>query len=66
MRARTCAGSFGRRALNERPIFRLRLQALPSVDPIRALRAALKRLLRIYGLKCISCGEEKHDEADSP
>jgi hypothetical protein len=24
------------------------------VDPIRALRAALKRLLRSYGLRCIS------------
>jgi hypothetical protein len=28
------------------------------VDPLRALRAALKRLLRTYGLKCISVEEK--------
>ena len=29
-------------------------RALPSVDAVRALRAALKTLLRRYGLRCLS------------
>jgi hypothetical protein len=37
-----------------RPIFTLRLQPLPGVDPIRGLRLALKDLLRRYGLRCVS------------
>jgi hypothetical protein len=36
------------------PTFLLRLRALPGVDGVRALRAALKTLLRCYGLKCLS------------
>jgi hypothetical protein len=35
-------------------IFVLRLRPLPRVDPIRALRGALKTLLRRHGLRCIS------------
>jgi hypothetical protein len=36
------------------PVFLVRLCALPGIDGIRALRAALKVLLRKYGLKCVS------------
>jgi hypothetical protein len=32
----------------------VRLRAPPGVDGVRALRAALKTLLRRYGLKCVS------------
>jgi hypothetical protein len=38
-----------------RPVFVITLQPEKHVtDPIRALRAALKRLRRSYGLRCIS------------
>jgi hypothetical protein len=38
-----------------RPKFVLVLQPLPDVtDPIKALRTALKRLLRNHGLRCLS------------
>jgi hypothetical protein len=37
-----------------RPIFTLRLQPLPGVEPIRALRLGLKDLLRRCGLRCVS------------
>jgi hypothetical protein len=40
--------------MNGRPIFTLRLQALKGVEPIRALRLALKHLLRRCGLRCVS------------
>jgi hypothetical protein len=36
------------------PVFLVRLRALPGVDGIRALRAALKVLLRRHKLKCLS------------
>jgi hypothetical protein len=36
-----------------RPIYLLRLQAQPGVDEVRALRWALKKLLRL-GLRCVS------------
>jgi hypothetical protein len=42
----------------ERPIFRLPLQALPRVDAVKALRAALKTLLRGYHLRCLSVEPE--------
>jgi len=43
-----------------RPIYVLRLRPEKHVDdPIKALRAALKRFLRTYGLKCISATEER-------
>jgi hypothetical protein len=35
-------------------VFLVRLRALPGVDGVRALRAALKTLLRRYGLKRLS------------
>jgi hypothetical protein len=35
-------------------IFLVRLRALPGVDGVRALRAALKTLLRRFGLKALS------------
>jgi len=47
--------------MSERPIYRLRLRPLKDVDPIRALRHVLKRLLRTYGMKCISVEEENDD-----
>ena len=42
-----------------RPIFILRLRAEPQVtDPVRALRRALKILLRRFGLRAVSVGTE--------
>jgi hypothetical protein len=41
----------------KRPIFTIRLRPLPGVDGIRALRAALKALLRRFGLQAISVEE---------
>jgi hypothetical protein len=46
------------------PVFLVRLRALPGVDGIRALRSALKVLLRRYGLKCVSIEEETADAND--
>jgi hypothetical protein len=41
------------------PTIVLKLVALPHVtDPIRALRAALKQMLRQHGLKCIGIAEQ--------
>jgi len=48
--------------MNEQPIYRLRLRALPGVDAVRMLRHILKRLLRTYGMKCISVEAEKDNE----
>jgi hypothetical protein len=39
-------------------VFIVRLQARPGIDPIRALRAALKALGRRYGLRCVEVSEE--------
>jgi hypothetical protein len=39
-------------------VFVIRLRAGPKVDPIKALRAALKVLLRRFGLRAISVREE--------
>lgn len=45
--------------MSERPqILLVRLRALPNVDAIRALRAALKTLLRRYGLRALSVEAE--------
>jgi hypothetical protein len=41
-------------AVRRELIFLVRLRVLLGVDGIRALRAALKTLLRRYGLKCLS------------
>jgi hypothetical protein len=37
-----------------RPVFVLQLRPEPRVDPVRASRQALKRLLRDHGLRCVS------------
>ena len=36
-----------------RPVYTVRLRALPGVDAVRALRAALKVLLRRFGLQAV-------------
>jgi hypothetical protein len=41
-------------AVNFTPLPIVRLRPLPNVDGIRAIRAALKTLLRQFGLKCLS------------
>jgi hypothetical protein len=48
--------------MNElRRIFIVKLRALPHVkDEIRALRWALKALLRQFGFRCVNLTEEKH------
>jgi hypothetical protein len=38
----------------QRPVFVLQLRPEPRVDAIRALRQALKTLLRRHGLRCLS------------
>jgi hypothetical protein len=49
----------------KRPVFVLRLRPEPRVtDPVRALRSALKRLLRSYGLRCVDIRED-HEEVSS-
>jgi hypothetical protein len=46
-------------AAHDRPTFIVRLRPEPDVDnATRALRAALKALLRRYGLRAISIEEE--------
>ncbi len=45
-----------------RPIYVLKLQALPNVDEIRAVRAALKVLLRRFGLRCVGITELTEDQ----
>jgi hypothetical protein len=45
-----------------RPVFVLKLRPLPGVDPIRALRWVLKRLLRDHGFRCISVSKEQQQE----
>jgi len=41
-------------AMSARPVYVLRLQALPNVDADRAIKRLLKVLLRQLGLKCIA------------
>lgn len=41
-------------------VYVLTLKPLPGADAIRALRWALKRMLRRYGLRCIAIAE-RHD-----
>lgn len=52
----------------KRPVFVLRLQALPRVDAVKALRATLKSLLRRFGLRALSVEletkEKAHDRKD--
>jgi hypothetical protein len=47
-----------------RPIY---VQALPAVaDPIKQVRAALKVLLRRFGLRCVSIVEQAEDGGGPP
>jgi hypothetical protein len=49
------------------PTYIIKLRAAPKVDPIRALRAALKVLLRRFGLRAISVrAEPESDQAQGP
>ena len=50
---------------SERPIFVLRLQPLPRVDAIKALRSALKNLLRQFGLRALSVERENPETEES-
>ena len=46
-------------ARQPRPVFTITLRPQPGVDdPVRALRAALKTLLRRFGLKAVAVREE--------
>jgi hypothetical protein len=49
----------------ERPIFTIRLRPEPGVDPIHALRHALKRLLRDFGMRAISVDARLEEETTS-
>jgi hypothetical protein len=43
-----------------RPIFTIVLRAEPGVtEPVKALRLALKTLLRRFGLRCVRIVEER-------
>ena len=46
----------------QRPVFIVRLRALPGVNGIQALRAALKVLLRRFGLQAVSVEEETTEQ----
>jgi hypothetical protein len=48
----------------DRPTFVVVLRPEPHVDPIKALRHALKRLLRDYGMRAIAIDVEHHGDAD--
>jgi hypothetical protein len=49
-----------------RPVFVLKLRPEPHVtDSIKALRFALKSLLRRFGLRCVSIREEQPPESNS-
>jgi hypothetical protein len=43
----------------KRPVFIIKARAEPGIDPIRALRAALKVLLRRFGLRVIDIREQE-------
>jgi hypothetical protein len=48
-------------------VFVVKLRPLPSVtDPIKALRSALKVLLRRFGLGCIDVSETANTKEDLP
>lgn len=47
------------------PIFIIRLRPLPGVDGVRALRAALKVLLRQFKLKCLSVETETANQEEA-
>jgi hypothetical protein len=39
----------------------MKLQPLPGIDAIRALRRVLKGLLRQHGMRCVDLHEESYD-----
>lgn len=45
----------------QRPTFIVHLRPEPRVDAVRALRLALKTLLRRFGLRAISLEEKRRD-----
>jgi hypothetical protein len=46
----------------ERPVFTIRLRPELGVDPIHALRHALKNLLRSYGMRAVSVDAQTETE----
>jgi hypothetical protein len=47
----------------DRPTYLIRLRAEPSVaDPVKALRGALKILLRQFGLRALDAREETNND----
>jgi hypothetical protein len=46
-----------------RPTLVLHLRPEPRIDAIRALRAALKVLLRQFGLRCVAIEEQSEEVA---
>ena len=53
---------FCSREMKGRPTFVLVLRPLPGVDGIRALRAALKFLLRRFSLRVVEIKEQQRDD----
>jgi hypothetical protein len=45
----------------ERPTFTITVRAEPGIDPVHALRAVLKNLLRRHGLRCLSAIENTEE-----
>lgn len=46
--------------------FLLVIEPLPHIDPVRALRAALKRLRRNHGLRCVSISDKGEGLGPTP
>jgi hypothetical protein len=46
----------------DRPTFIVRLRPEPGVDAVRALRSALKVLLRRFGLRCVEVRKVQKEE----
>jgi hypothetical protein len=55
---REAKGSSPLTDVKERPVYVLRLRPEPGIDGARALRFALKRLLRDYGMRCLGARPE--------
>ena len=47
------------------PVYRIEVRPEPGVDGIQALRAALKALLRSYGLRAVAVAELDEGEAQA-
>jgi hypothetical protein len=48
----------------DRPVFTITLRPEPGVDPVRALRHALKRLLRDFGMRAITIDARLEDDEE--